>query len=73
EEDEACYAGVVQSLKTEVGTEKTQLAIMGLCVAQGKIIYYYDFSIYHGPEDLTGALARHKANLKAFKAANQKA
>src|SRR5262245_50093381 len=47
-------------MQTEIGTEKTQMAVFATTVIKGKIIYYYLFSPFAGADTVTKMLAKHK-------------
>lgn len=71
EDSTACYTALLQKLKTETGSEKTQTAINATTVVKGKVVYFYLFSLYTGRDSIDAALAKQKVNLGAFIAANK--
>jgi hypothetical protein len=71
EDPTACYAAAIQSLKTETGTEKIQLVLLGATVAKNKSVYAYRFSVYTPSADVKGQLARLQSTVAALQAANK--
>jgi hypothetical protein len=70
EDANACYFALLQKMKTEAGTEKTQLTLAATTIIKGKIVYYYTYTVYVSADTVTAALARHQANVAALLAAN---
>jgi hypothetical protein len=70
EEPTGCYFALLQKLKTEAGTEKTQVTLASSTTVKGKIIYYYLYSPYLNADTMNTMLTRHKANVGALIAAN---
>lgn len=68
--EDACYAGLIQGLKTEVGTQKILLVLFATTVIKKKLFYYYRYQVYSAPEQLKPALEKIKADTKAIIAAN---
>ena len=50
EDANACYAGQLQKLQTETGTEKTQIVLIAVAVVKNKNIFVYRMTVYKGPE-----------------------
>jgi hypothetical protein len=71
EDATACYAAVLQKMKTEIGTDKTQVALFAITVVKGKMIFSYLFSPFAGTDTVTSMLTAHKANVAALLAANR--
>jgi hypothetical protein len=70
EEPAACYPALLQKMKTQVGTDKTQVAMYAITAVKGTLVYYYVFSPFTGTDTVTGMLATHKKNVAALLAAN---
>jgi hypothetical protein len=70
EDDDACYVGELQKMRTEIGIEKSQLTISATTLVKGKILFYYLYADYRGPDTVSAALARHQRNVAALLAAN---
>jgi len=66
EDADACYYALLQKLKTEAGTEKTQLTMGATTIIKGKILYYYLTTNYKDAGTVNTALARHKTNVAAL-------
>jgi hypothetical protein len=71
EEPEVCYSALLQKLKTEAGTEKTQVGITATTLINGKIVIYNLYGLYAGDDTLAVLLAKHKSNVAALIAANK--
>jgi len=72
EEPGACYAALVQRLKTETGKDATIVAVYATVFIKGKVVHYYLYSPYRSAQTVTGLLARHKVNVAALLAANKR-
>jgi hypothetical protein len=70
EDADVCYFGVLQKVRTEAGTDKTQVTISATTVVKGKIIYYNHYTVYRSDRTAPEALARHQRNVAALLAAN---
>jgi hypothetical protein len=71
EEPLACYAGLLQKFRTEVGTDKTQVGVFVTTILKGKVVYYYLFTPYVNEDTIVNLLAKHKANYAKLVAANR--
>jgi hypothetical protein len=71
EDSTACYAALLQRLRTEVGTDKVQTAVYATTIVRGKVIYCYLFAPYTGAETIGDILAKQKLNVAALIAANK--
>lgn len=65
EDETACYAGLLQKVRTQAGTDKIQIAIVATTVAKGKMVYAMRYSIYD-PSEVTAMLAAHQQTLAVF-------
>jgi hypothetical protein len=71
EDANACYYGLLQKLRTEMGDEKTQLTVAAATVVKGKVVYYNLYTVYRdGADTLTAAFDRHRRNVPALLVAN---
>ncbi|MGB6541148.1 MAG: hypothetical protein WBF03_09775 [Xanthobacteraceae bacterium] len=71
EDANACYAGQLQKLQTETGTEKTQIVLIAAAVVKNKNIFVYRMTVYKGPDTATNLLATFKSTIAALYAANK--
>lgn len=70
EDTQACYAGVIQKMQTQIGSEKTQLSVFAVTIVKKRIIYLYRFTVYNGEDSVNRTLAAIKADVAALYAAN---
>jgi hypothetical protein len=70
EDADACYFALLQKMKTEAGTDKTQLIMTAVTIIKGKILYYYLYTPYRDAGTVNSALDRHKTNVAAALKAN---
>jgi hypothetical protein len=70
ENSNACYFALLQKLKTEAGTEKTQVTLATVTILKGKIVYFYTYALYVNGETVTALLAKHQSNVTALLSAN---
>jgi hypothetical protein len=71
EEPLVCYAAMLQKLKTEIGTEKTQLNMFATTFIKSKLIYLYLLAPYVGGDTATSMLEQQRANIAKLRAANR--
>jgi hypothetical protein len=70
EDADVCYFGLLQKVRTEAGTEKTQVTISATTIVKGKVIYYNHYTVYRGASTVSEALARHQRDVAVMLAAN---
>lgn len=70
EPGDACYGGLIKSIKTELGTKKVVLTVFAATTIKSKLIYYYRERVYDAPEQLKASLDLLKADVKQLIAAN---
>ncbi len=70
EEPSACYAGLVQLLHTQAGTDKTQLTLFAVTTVKNRTLYVYRFMIHTGSESVLRGLAEIKKDVAGLLAAN---
>ena len=71
EDQTACYAAEVEGLKTEAGTEKIQLILIGVTVVKSKVLFVYRFSVYDPSADAKAQLAKLQSTVASLQAANK--
>lgn len=71
EDANACYAGQLQKLTTDNGSEKTQIVLIGIAVVKNKNIFVYRMTVYKGPDTATNLLGTFKSTIAALYAANK--
>ena len=72
EDATACYSGLLQSIRTELGTMKIIANVYAITVLDGQLLFYYLLSPYKGPQTVQDLLERQKTNVTAFLAVNEK-
>jgi hypothetical protein len=70
EDSNACYAGLVQKIHTEAGTDKTQITVFAVTIVKNKSVFSYRFSVYHNPQTADVVLGRIRTDVAAMMAAN---
>jgi hypothetical protein len=71
EDATACYAGLIQQIKTEAGTDKVQLSVFAVTHVKNRLIFVYRFAVYHGSGSVDATLSKLKSNVAALTAANR--
>ena len=71
EDATACYAAIVQKLRTEAGTDKTELRTFAMAVVKGKVVYAYRHTLYANAGTVTAQLAKLRTTIAALYAANR--
>jgi hypothetical protein len=70
EEPRACYAGLVQQIHTQIGTDKTVFVLFAITAVKKRTVFVYRMGLYTGLDSVSNALAKLKENVAAFYAAN---
>jgi hypothetical protein len=70
EDPNACYAGILQKIHTEVNTDKTQVTVFAIAMVKNKSVFVYRFTVYTGSNSIDATLVRLKSNVAALYAAN---
>lgn len=65
-----CYLAMVLKLRTELGSDKTQLMMWANTVVKGKPLDYYLYAPYVDGATITSTLAAHRSNVAKLRAAN---
>jgi hypothetical protein len=71
EDPHTCYTGVLSTVKTQIGTEKIQLALNAITLVKSKIIFYIRFTVAQNADTPSIALRQHKVDVGALLAANR--
>jgi hypothetical protein len=71
EDPAACYAGLVQKIRTEVGTDKTQVTLFAVTILKDRSVFAYRFAVYASANTVNGVLAKLKTDIAALNAANR--
>ena len=71
EDPDACYAGLIQKIHTEAGTDKTQVTVFAVSIVKNKSLFTYRFSVYQGPNSIDAVLGKIKVDIAATFAANR--
>jgi len=67
----ACYGGLIQKLRTEAGTDKTQLTVFAATIVKDKSIFVYRMTVYATSDTVTQTLAKIRADVATLLAANK--
>jgi hypothetical protein len=70
EDQNACYIALLQKLRTEAGTEKTQAGVYAVTIIGNRTIGVYRFAVYQNPDTINAMLAKLKGDVAALIAAN---
>jgi len=71
EDPTACYAGLLQKLRTETGTDKTQVVIFAATIVKKRFIFVYGITRYVDSDSVDRMLALLKTHVPKVLAANQ--
>jgi len=71
EDPDACYAGLVQKIRTEANSDKTQITAFAISIVKNKSLFSYRFSVYQGPNSIDATLGKIKIDVAALMAANR--
>jgi hypothetical protein len=71
EDTTACYAALMQKLRTDIGTDKTQAIAFALTLVKGKYVYVYRYAVYSNSDVINDMLVKLKADVAALLAANR--
>jgi hypothetical protein len=71
EDNDACYAGLIQKIHTEANTDKTQITVFAISIVRNKSVFSYRFAVYHGPQTADEVLRKIKIDIAALTAANR--
>jgi len=70
EDPTACYAALLQKLRTEAGTDKTQVVIFATTIVKNKMVFVYRIAVYVNSGSVDAALAKLKTDVGGLLAAN---
>jgi hypothetical protein len=71
EDDNACYAGLIQKLHIEPDTDKTQISMFAVSIVKNRTLFTYRFTRYQNPQTADAALGGLKTDVAALIAANR--
>jgi hypothetical protein len=71
EDNDACYAGLIQKIHTEANTDKTQITAFAISLIKKKSVFTYRFSVYQNPQSADALLGKIKIDIAALVAANR--
>jgi hypothetical protein len=71
EDRTACYSGLLQKLRTEIGTDKTQVVLFATTIVKNKSVFVYRIALYASSASVDAALIKLKADVAALLAANR--
>ena len=69
EDNDACYAGLIQKIHTEANTDKTQITAFAISIVKNKSVFTYRFGLYRGPQSVDAMLRKIKIDVAALIAA----
>jgi hypothetical protein len=70
EDANSCYAGLIQKIHTEAGTDKTQITTFAITTIKNRSVFTYRFSVYRNPQTVNIVLGKIKADVQALLVAN---
>jgi hypothetical protein len=71
EDANACYAGLVQKIRTEANTDKTQITVFAVSIIKNKSVFSYRFAVYQNAQTADVVLGKIKADVAALLSANK--
>ncbi len=71
EEAGACYGGLIQKLRVNDNTDRTQVTVFAATIVKNKAIFVYRIALYADSGTVSSALAKLKATVAALYAANK--
>jgi hypothetical protein len=71
EEPAACYAALIQKIRTEAGTDKTQVTMFAVTIIKDRSVFVYRFAVYANANSVNEVLAKIKVDVAALIAANR--
>ncbi len=71
EDNDACYAALIQKIHTEANTDKTQITAFAISLVKDKSVFTYRFAVYRSPKSVDEALRKIKTDVAAMVAANR--
>ena len=70
EDKNACYAAILYTLRTDTGTEMTQVEVHAATIIRNRSIGIFRYAAYQNPDTVDAVLAKLKVNVAALIAAN---
>jgi len=71
EDNDACYAALLQKIHTEANTDKTQITAFAISLIKDKSVFIYRFAVYRNPQTVDAVLRKIKVDVAALVAANR--
>jgi hypothetical protein len=71
EDPGACYAALIQKIKTEAGTDKTQVTMFAVTIVKNRSVFVYRFAVYRNADSVNAVLAKIKGDVAALTTANR--
>jgi hypothetical protein len=71
EDPDACYAALIQKIRTEAGTDKTQVTMFAVTIVRNRSVFLYRFAVYRDAKTVDAVLAKLKVDVAALTAANR--
>ena len=71
EDPDACYAALIQKIRTEAGTDKTQVTMFAVTIIKDRTVFVYRFAVYANANSVNAVLAKIKVDVAALIAANR--
>jgi hypothetical protein len=71
EDNDACYAGLIQKIHTEANTDKTQITAFAIAIVKNKTVFIYRFGVYRNAQTVDLMLRKIKIDVAALMAANR--
>jgi hypothetical protein len=71
EDENACYAGLIQKIHTEADTDKTQITIFAISIVNNRSVFSYRFAVYRNSQTIDATLRKLKVDIAALIAANR--
>ena len=70
ENNEACYAGLIQKIHTEANTDKTQITVFAISTVKNRSVFTYRFTVYQNQQTVEATLNKIKIDIAALIVAN---
>ena len=61
----------MQKIKTEIGTDKTQVTLFAVTILKDRSVFAYRFAVYLGANTVNEVLGKLKTDIAALSAANR--
>ena len=71
EDNDACYAGLIQKIHTEANTDKTQITAFAISLVKDKSVFIHRFAVFRNAQTVDATLRKIKIDVAALIAANK--